>query len=113
MAPRGDVTGLDHDRGDEAGVEFENEAEVGLLRRGLGDPGRDRQGGGGDQILRWIVAMVVFAQQDLLGPLRDHAERQVAHAVAQLRRRGGAAQHEPRQRRGSPIGRDSPRQPLD
>jgi len=66
MAPRRGLAGLDDDRADEGGIEPEDEAQICSLLRRLGDPARDGQRGGGDEVMRGIVPVAVVAQQDLL-----------------------------------------------
>ena len=113
MAPRRGVAGLDHDRADEGGVELEDEAQIRALLRRLGDPARDGQRGGGDEVVRGVVPVAVVAQQDLLAALRDHAEGRVGHAMPQLRGRGRAVELQPFQRLDGPIVADGPRDALD
>jgi hypothetical protein len=85
MAPQRGVTGLDHDRADEGGVEFEAEAQIWSLLRRLDDLARDGQLGSGDEVMCGIVPVAVVAQQDLLAALGDHAKGRFGHAMYRLR----------------------------
>jgi hypothetical protein len=73
MALRYGVAGLDHDRADEGRIELEEEAQVWSLLRSVRDLARDGQLGGGDEVMRGIVAVAILAQLDLLAALRDNA----------------------------------------
>jgi hypothetical protein len=88
MAPRREVTGLDHDRAHDGGVELEDEAQIWSLLRRLGDLGRDGQLGGGDEVMSGIVPVAGVAQPDLLAALGDHAKGGFGHAMLRLRGRG-------------------------
>jgi hypothetical protein len=112
-SPRRGVTGLDHDRADEGGVESEDEAQIWSLLRRLGDLVCDGQSGGGDEVMSGIVPVAGVAQPDLLAALRDHTKGGEGHAVPQLRGRGCAAKPKPFQRLDSPLFADSPRDTLD
>src|SRR5215208_1875425 len=103
MAPRRRVTGLDHDRADEGGIEPEDEAQIWSLLLSRGDPPRDGQRRRGDEVMRGIVPVYVVAQQDFLAALREHAQGGVGPAMPQLGGRGCAAEPKPFQRLYSPI----------
>jgi len=106
------VTGLDHDRTDEDRLELEDEAQIWLLFRRLGNLDRDGQLDSGDQVMSGIVPVAVVAQQDLLATLRDHAKGRFGHAIHRFCGRGSAIEVQPFQRLNRPIFADGPRDTL-
>jgi hypothetical protein len=109
----GGEAGLDHDRADEGGVEREDNAQIWLLWRCLGDPARDGQLSRRNEVMRGIVAVEAVAQHELLAALGDHAQGWVGHAMAQVTGYAGAAHAEARQRLGDPVFGNGSRETLD
>jgi hypothetical protein len=113
MASRRVLASLDQDRADQALVEPEDKAEIGALRRSLGDPSRDGQCDAGDKVMRWIVLVAVVAEAEFLAALSDQAEGREGYAMRQPGGRGCTMEMKPWERLDRPISTDSPREMLD
>ena len=113
MVRRRGVTGLNHDRADQGGGEFQAETEVGPLPGCFQDLTDAGQLDGGDQVMGGVVPVAAVAQQNLLAPLRNHAKGWLDHAVNRLQRQGGAGQVKPFQRLGVSIFGNSAHDPLN
>ena len=113
MAWRRRVTGLNHDRADEGGRQFQAETEVWPLLRCFENPADGGQLDAGKQVMCRVVPVAAVTQQDLLAPLRNHAQGWLQHAVKRLQRHGDAAQVKPFERLDGPIFGDCPRDALN
>jgi len=107
------VTGLDHDRADEGGVEFKAETEVRSLLRRLENVTHERQLGCDEKVVRGIVQVALVTEKDLLPALGNYAKSRVGNAVKRLLGQGGAMEVQAFQRLNCSIFADGSCDKLD